>query len=159
MLRRSRLTGERWPASLVDDRGSASLEFLTVGLLLLVPLIYLVVALGQIQHQSLGVEAAARHIARAISLAPDTARAEQSAERVLASVADQYDVDADALDLRISCTPAAQRCPSAGVTVRVEVSTRVPLPLAPPVLGLDEQVSVPVAASAVHRMSRFWVGG
>ena len=50
-----------------DEGGSASLEFITVGLLMLVPLIYLVGALGMIQGQALGVEAAARHTARAIS--------------------------------------------------------------------------------------------
>src|SRR6478736_4417484 len=51
----------------VDDaeRGSAALEFIVVGLILLVPLVYLVLAPGLIQGQSLGVEAGARHIAQA----------------------------------------------------------------------------------------------
>ena len=43
----------------VDDdpeRGSAALEFIVVGLLLLVPLVYLIAAIGMIQQQSLGVE-------------------------------------------------------------------------------------------------------
>ncbi len=159
MPRRSRSTGERRRSGLTDDRGSASLEFLTVGLLMLVPLVYLVIALGQIQHESLGVEAAARHVARAISLASDAAHAQQSADGVLASVAEQYGLDAGALELSISCTPAGSSCPSAGATVRVQIATRVPLPLAPPVLELDKRVSVPVEASAVQRMSRFWVGG
>ena len=38
------------------ERGSAALEFIVVGLLMLVPLVYLVVTLGLIQGQSLGVE-------------------------------------------------------------------------------------------------------
>ena len=59
-----------------DDRGSAALEFILVGMLLLVPLVYLIVSLGLIQGQSLGAEAGARHIARALSTAesPDAAR-------------------------------------------------------------------------------------
>ena len=65
MLRWSRSIADRLRSRLArilrEDGGSASLEFLTVGLLMLVPLIYVVVALGQIQHQALGAEAAARH--------------------------------------------------------------------------------------------------
>lgn len=58
-------------SALHDDAGSAALEFITIGVILLVPLVYLVVALGAIQEQTLGVEAAARHIARTIAQAPD----------------------------------------------------------------------------------------
>ncbi|GAA2967997.1 hypothetical protein GCM10010459_26180 [Microbacterium schleiferi] len=142
-----------------EERGSASLEFLTVGLLMLVPLIYVVVALGQIQHQALGAEAAARHVARAISLSTDEASAGFSASEVLSAVMAEYDLDASATSLSISCVPASASCPTAGATVRVSVATRVSLPLAPPVLGLDQIASVPVEASAVQRMSRFWSGG
>ncbi|MGB3374763.1 MAG: TadE family protein, partial [Microbacterium sp.] len=60
---------------LVDDAGSAALEFITVGVLLLVPLVYLVLALGAIQEQTLGVEAAARHTARVIGQAADASTA------------------------------------------------------------------------------------
>lgn len=149
-------TGERggvWS----DEAGSASLEFLTVGLVLLVPLVYLVVALGQIQHAALGADAAARQIARAISLSSDSAEARARAMIVLDSVAAQYELDAGELDLAISCQPTGVSCPSAGATVRVQLQTRVTLPLAPPVLGLERLASVAIEAAAVQRMSRFWV--
>ena len=42
------------------ERGSAALEFIVVGLVLLVPVVYLIVTLGLVQGQSLGAEAAAR---------------------------------------------------------------------------------------------------
>lgn len=163
MLRWSRSIADRLRSRLTrvleEERGSASLEFLTVGLLMLVPLIYVVVALGQIQHQALGAEAAARHVARAISLSSDAASAGSSASEVLSAVMAEYDLDASATSLSISCVPASVSCPTAGATVRVLVATRVSLPLAPPVLGLDQIASVPVEASAVQRMSRFWSGG
>lgn len=163
MLRWSRSIADRLRSRLArmlrEDDGSASLEFLTVGLLMLVPLIYVVVALGQIQHQALGTEAAARHVARAISLSSDAASAGSSASEVLSAVMAEYDLDASATSLSISCVPASASCPTAGATVRVSVATRVSLPLAPPVLGLDQIASVPVEASAVQRMSRFWSGG
>lgn len=142
-----------------DEAGSASLEFLTVGLLMLVPLVYLIVALGQIQHHALGAEAAARHIARAISIAQNPDDARRSAAAVLASVSEQYDLDAETVALSISCRPAGVPCPSAGATVLVDVSARVALPLAPPVFGWDAIAAVPIEASAAQRMSRSWVGG
>lgn len=163
MLRWSRSIADRLRSRLArflrEDDGSASLEFLTVGLLMLVPLIYVVVALGQIQHQALGAEAAARHVARAISLSSDAASAGSSASEVLSAVMAAYDLDASATSLSISCVPASASCPTAEATVRVSVATRVSLPLAPPVLRLDQIASVPVEASAVQRMSRFWSGG
>ncbi|MEV8359973.1 TadE family protein [Microbacterium sp. NPDC076895] len=163
MLRWSRSIADRLRSRLArmlrEDDGSASLEFLTVGLLMLVPLIYVVVALGQIQHQALGAEAAARHVARAISLSSDAASAGSSASEVLSAVMAEYDLDASATSLSISCVPASASCPTAGATVRVSVATRVSLPFAPPVLRLDQIASVPVEASAVQRMSRFWSGG
>lgn len=154
-----RLCRTRFARMLREERGSASLEFLTVGLLMLIPLIYVVVALGQIQHQALGAEAAARHVARAISLSSDAASARSSASDVLSAVMDEYHLDASTTALSISCVPVSASCPTAGATVRVSVATRVSLPLAPPVLGLDQVASVPVEASAVQRMSRLWSGG
>ena len=56
-----------------DDDGSAALEFVALGTLLLVPLVYLVIALAVIQTQTLGAESAARHIARTIASASSSA--------------------------------------------------------------------------------------
>ncbi|HSP76545.1 MAG TPA: hypothetical protein VLO31_10065, partial [Cryobacterium sp.] len=46
------------------ERGSASLEFITAGLILLVPLVYLVLAMAALQGGALAVEGAARQAAR-----------------------------------------------------------------------------------------------
>jgi len=136
------------------ERGSAALEFILIGLLLLVPLVYLIVALGLIQGQSLGAEAAARHIARAVSTASDAGDARHRADAVLAAVADEYDLDE--VDLSLSCTPAGPECPRAGATLHVTVRTTVRLPLVPPVLGLDDLAAIPVEASSAQKVSRFW---
>ena len=48
-----RTIGGRLRASARDDAGSAALEFLTAGVLLLVPLAYLVIALGELVHTTL----------------------------------------------------------------------------------------------------------
>ncbi|WP_235565662.1 TadE/TadG family type IV pilus assembly protein [Microbacterium sp. Root166] len=138
------------------ERGSAALEFIVVGLLMLVPLIYLVVTLGLIQGQSLGAEAGARHIARAVATAVDEADAEERADLVLDSVVREYGLDPDAVGLVLECRPAGATCPSAGATLVVTLRTAIALPLVPPVLGLDRLASVPVEASAAQKVSRFW---
>jgi len=139
------------------DRGSAALEFILIGLLLLVPLIYLIVALGLIQGQSLGAEAAARHIARAVSTAEDAVDARTRADAVLAAVAEEYGLDD--VDLSVECTPSGAACPRAGAALHVTVRTTVTLPLVPPVLGLDDLAAIPVEATSVQKVSRFWSEG
>jgi aryl-alcohol dehydrogenase-like predicted oxidoreductase len=145
------------PTSLLEeDEGNASLEFIVAGLILLAPLVYLIVALGAIQSQALGVEAAARHVARAVSTAANVEDAAARADLVLAAVAEEYGIDPDAVVLRWDCAPDGVECPSAGATLLLSVSADVPLPLVPPVLGLDEIASVPVEASAAQKVSRLW---
>ena len=84
---------------MTDDDGSAALEFIAVGVILLVPLVYLIIALGAVQEQTLGVEAAARHTARAIALAPDAGTAAMRSEQVIASISDQYGLDAESIEV------------------------------------------------------------
>ncbi|MGZ0710529.1 TadE/TadG family type IV pilus assembly protein (plasmid) [Coraliomargarita sp. W4R53] len=138
------------------EAGSAALEFIMVGLLMLVPLVYLIITLGVIQGQSLGTEAGARHIARTVATSTDIGEARERADVVLASIADSYGIDPGNLSLSLECRPATAECPSAGATVIVTLQTAVALPLVPPVLGLDALASVPIQASSAQKVSRFW---
>lgn len=146
----------RWNRWGSDEEGSAALEFIVTGLLLLVPMVYLVVALGGIQEQTLGAEAAARHTARVIGQAPDAATAVARAETVLAGVIEGYGMDADRTTMSMRCEPRVSPCPSAGATVIVSISTRTSLPLVPDVLGLAEAAGIPIEASAAQKVSRLW---
>ncbi|MBB5741763.1 Flp pilus assembly protein TadG [Microbacterium ginsengiterrae] len=142
-----------------NDDGSAAVEFVTVGVILLVPLAYLVLTLGAVQENLLGAEAAARHTARVIGQAEDAASASARADAVLASVVDQYGMDAGAVEVTVSCTPTAVECPSPGATVIVTVDTRVSLPFVPAVFGLERATSIPLQASAAQKVSRLWGAG
>ena len=137
-----------------DDDGSAALEFILVGLVLLVPIVYLVIALGTIQGQALGVETGARQLARTIASAPDAVTADTRADRVLNAIVREYGLDAGAVDVDVSCARAA--CPEPGAILTVTVRTEVPLPLVPAILGLDDLARVPVEAASAQKISRFW---
>jgi Flp pilus assembly protein TadG len=141
------------------DDGSAAVEFILVGLVLLVPIVYLIVALGQIQAQALGVEAGARHLARTIAGSGDAQDAGARADRVVRAVVEEYGIDPDAVEVTVSCVPAAATCPDAGATIVVTVRSVVALPLVPEILGLDRLARVPVEATSVQKVSRFWGTG
>ncbi|WP_087133192.1 TadE family protein [Microbacterium esteraromaticum] len=149
--------GRRHPLN--EDDGSAALEFIVAGVLLLVPLVYLVLALGAIQEQTLGAEAAARHTARVIAQAPDADTASQRGDAVLVSVTREYGMDADAVQVGIACRPARAQCPDAGATVIVTVRTRVSLPFMPPLFGLDQIAAIPIEAESAQKVSRLWGSG
>ena len=140
---------------LADDSGSASVEFLSVGVLLLVPLVYLVLALGQIQHAVLGVEGGARHAARTIAQAESHDAGLAAADRALLVAAADAGLSPDALRVTIRCTPDPGACDTARGTVTVQVDATVPLPLAPPFLGLDVGLGVPISARAAQPVSAF----
>lgn len=148
-----------WRAWVRNDDGSAALEFVTVGVILLIPLVYLVIALGVIQEQTFGAEAAARHTARAIATAPDAVTAAARGDAVLEAIVEEYALDADAVDVSVECAPAEVSCPSAGATLVVTVTTRVRLPGVPPVFGLDRAASIEVQAESVQKVSRLWGEG
>lgn len=153
-MRRSSRSAE--PAEDDSERGSAALEFIVVGLVLLVPIVYLVVALGLIQGQSLGAEAGARHLARAISTATGAGDAEYRSDLVIDAVIAEYGLDPATVDLSLACIPAAGECPRAGATLTVTLRTRVTLPLVPPVLGIDRWAGIPIEATAAQKVSRSW---
>ncbi|WP_235186038.1 TadE/TadG family type IV pilus assembly protein [Microbacterium oleivorans] len=142
-----------------DERGSAALEFIVGGVVLLVPIVYLIVTLGIIQSHALGVESASRHVARAVASAESVEDADARAATVLDSLVREYDIDEESLDVDVSCVGQAKACPAAGATVRVTVASSVPLPLVPPVLGLDEAARVGVESSSVQKVSRYWRDG
>lgn len=147
--------GSRVLRGLADDTGSASIEFLSVGVLLLLPLVYLVLALGQIQHAVLGVEGAARHAARAIAQAESHDAGLAAADRALLVAVADAGLAPDAVRVSIVCAPDPEACGTPRGTVTVQLDATVPLPLAPPFLALDVGVGVPVSARAVQPVSAF----
>ncbi|KFF60287.1 hypothetical protein JF66_05370 [Cryobacterium sp. MLB-32] len=138
------------------ESGSASLEFITAGLILLVPLVYLVVAMSALQGGSLAVEGAARQAARVYVQAPDEATAQTRAERAVQFALADYGLEAGAAQVDIHCTAATTGCLTRHSAVTVTVRISVALPLVPDVLSVRGAASVPVQATATQVVSRFW---
>lgn len=159
--RRSTMPSSAVPARrahfLRDDTGTAALEFITVGLILLVPLVYLVLALAALQAGTLAVEGAARQAARVYVQAPNAEQAAARAARAVEFGLADYGVDASSASISVRCADAPT-CPTRNATVTVTVRANIPLPLVPDVLDLSSSASVPVESSAAQRVSRFWTG-
>jgi hypothetical protein len=140
------------------ERGSASLEFITVGLILLVPLVYLVLALSAVQGGAFAVEGAARQAARVYVQAPSPAEAEARAERAVLVGLTDYGIDVAAAEVSIGCAGGGE-CLSRRSVVTVTVRVRVDLPLVPAILTQPHGASIPLEAAATQTVSRFWREG
>ncbi|KAA1422519.1 hypothetical protein FE697_015405 [Mumia zhuanghuii] len=123
----TRLLGDR------GDRGSAIVEMTWLALLLLVPLVYVVLAVFEVQRSAYGVSAAGRAAGRAFSQAPDPATGRERAARAAQLVLEDHRIDDAATDVDIRCTGGP--CLSPGSSVVVTVTTRAHLPFVPDVLG------------------------
>jgi hypothetical protein len=109
-----------------DDDGSAIVEFLGVALLLLVPVVYLVLVLGQLQAAAFATEGAARQAARAMVIADDEASAmERATASVRIALADQGFTDAPERAMTVTC-PAGCLTPGASATVTVAIDVVLP---------------------------------
>ena len=146
---------ERWRR----DAGSAALEFVTAGLILLVPTVYLVLALASIQGAQLAAAGAARQAARVYVQARSEADASAEASRAVRFALDDFGLPAGAATVRISCAPRKDVCLTRLGTVTVTVAVRAPLPLVPDVLDLHRDASVGVVAVSTQRVSRLWGAG
>ena len=117
-----------------DERGSALVEVVWLGILMMVPLVYVVLSVFEVQRGAFAVSAAARSAARAYALADSDEAGNAAAEAaVRAALADQGLDQAASFD--VSCTPDPHHCLQPGSTIRVHIETQVDLALLPDVLG------------------------
>lgn len=144
-----------WIMRLGRDDGSASIEFITVGMLLLVPTVYLVLALSAIQSASFAIEGAARQASRVFVQAATLGEAQAAASRAVAVTLADYGLDAGAAQVTITCRPNPADCLTRRGFVTVSITTVVPLPLFPAVLDADIPLGVTIDSVATEQVSRF----
>jgi hypothetical protein len=126
---------------------------------MLVPLIYLVLAVASVQAAALATEGAARQGARVYVQAASEAEATARAGRAIEFALADYGLPVSDAEVRVSCTPNRSACLTRRGAVTVTVLVRAVLPLVPNVLDLRSAASVPIEASATQRVSRFWGSG
>lgn len=141
---------------MLRDEGSASLEFITMGMILLVPLVYLTLAISAVQGGALAVEGAARQAARVYVQAVDAGAADAAARRAVEVALADHGLGS-AYELAVVCSPAPGECLDRLGFVTVTVGVVVALPLVPSVLDLNTPLGVPLEATATQRVSRFTV--
>jgi Flp pilus assembly protein TadG len=133
-----------------DERGSALVELTWLGLLLLVPLLWIVLSVFEVQRGAFAVSGAARAAGRAYALAPSDAVGQSQAQAAARQVLVDHGVGGQPLGLVVTCAPAGD-CHAPGAMITVTVHSRVDLPLLPDVLGggapsfaLDASHTVPI---------------
>ena len=134
-----------------DERGSALVELSWLGILLVLPMLWIVMSVFEVQRGAFGVSSAARSAARAYALAPDDATGllrARAAARV--ALADQGLRDVRP-EVAVTCTPYPGDCHQGTSVITVSVHSRVVLPLMPTALGgnrpsfaLDASQTVPI---------------
>ena len=148
--------------SAVVERGAAVVELLVVFLTLLVPLVYAMVVMADVQRALLATSSAAREAGRVYVTGPDRLAAERRAQvasrEVLASYGIRPGDPRAAMRLRAGCpAPAGPGCAGGfgpGAEVRVEVTYWVPVARLP-FLGAVAGPGITVGATHHTRVDRF----
>lgn len=111
------------------ERGSAVVEFTFLALLLMVPLVYFIITVGQIQGGAFAVVGAADQAAKVYVAQPDAESARTAAEQAVMLALADYGHPADNARMDAICQPSDCLAPGSAVTVTVHLT--VPLPFVP----------------------------
>lgn len=134
----------------VDESGTAVVEFVWLAMLVMLPLVYVVIAVMRVQAAAFAVTEASRAAGRAYvqsdSTAVGLARAQVAADVALR---DQGFVLTKSA-LRVTCRLGA--CLTPGSVVDVRINLQVSIPLLPKVLKGATATSISVAATHSERV-------
>lgn len=111
------------------EQGSAVVEFTFLALLLMVPLVYFVITVGQLQGGSFAVVGAADQAAKVYVAQADEASAQAAAEQAVSIALADFGHHPDEASISTACSPA--ECQAPGTAVTITVSLAVPLPFLP----------------------------
>lgn len=130
------------------DAGTAIVEFTVLGLLLLIPLVYVMLTVLAVQRAALGVTAAAREAARVYATDPIAGQGGAAQAAAVLALRDQG-LELDPAGLMVVCDPSCEP----GGSVWAQVDTRVDIPLLPRVLIDGRSIaSISVRGSHLERV-------
>lgn len=132
-----------------DERGAATVEFLGLTLVVLIPVVYLMIYVSQVQAAAFASVAAADQAVKAVVSEADRPSAGAAHATVELTLAD-YGVGTGQYDLTVGCDQGGCGTLEPGEVVAVRVDVAVPVPLTPaawsltPVsVGYDARQTVP----------------
>ena len=151
MSRDSEPLRARWRRARASaEDGSAVLEFLLVGVLVMCPLFYAVVSFARIQAGSYAVAQAARAASRAFVTADDVGAAYGRAQASAALAFSDHHVDGGSVRMR--CAPT---CLARGGTATARTSVSIPLPLVPGFLSAVMPTSITLHGEHTDHVPRY----
>lgn len=134
-----------------DDQGSALVEFSWLAIILLVPLIWIIVSVFEVQQGAFATSAAARAAGRAYALAPDDATGEARARAVVEQVLADQGTPGQRARVVITCDAPGDNCHVGTSVITVRIDSGVDLPFFPAIVGkgaasfsLDASHTVPI---------------
>ena len=130
------------------ESGSAIVEFTLLSVLFLVPLLYLLLTVFQVQRAAYAVTAATREAGRAFVTAPSDDVGFDRAYAAAGIALADHDLDLDVGQMDIACTDTS--CLSAGGRITVAMEIDVPLPFVPALWDGSFAASVPVRTAHVQ---------
>ena len=131
-----------------DQRGTAIVEFVWLAVLLLMPLLYIVLAVFDTQRTAYAASAAARSATRAFVTAPDQESGYARAQAAARLAFGDQGIDGARFTLTLTCRPDPRQCLSPGSVVAAQVRSAADLPLMPSALGGN---TPRISVAAVHR--------
>ena len=131
-----------------DERGSGLVEFTWLAIILVIPLVWIVMSVFEVQRGAFAVDAAARAAGRAYALAPDDREGLARARAVVALTLEDQGSPGMRAEVVTSCEPGPP-CHRGTSVITVTVRSAVDLPLLPDVLGGDRPS---FALTATHRV-------
>jgi hypothetical protein len=129
-----------------SEEGTALIELSWLAIVLLVPLVYVIVAVFDVQRAAYGVTAATRAAGRAYVLSPDLDTAQARAFQAAAVALRDQGLHLSPGELVITCRPTPESCLQPGSSVLVGLDLDVDLPLMPSALG-DNAPSIRVEST------------
>ena len=141
----------RRPTARRDEQGSALVELTWLAIILLVPLVWIVISVFEVQQGAFATSAAARAAGRAYALAPDDATGAARADAVVRQVLADQGTPGQRARVTVTCTPYPHDCHNGTSVITVRLRSSVELPLLPDALGggqprfaLDATHTVPI---------------
>ncbi|WP_307497500.1 hypothetical protein [Arthrobacter woluwensis] len=133
-----------------SEQGSATVEFVFLSLLVLIPVLYFVLTVTRIQAAGFAVTGAADQASRLAVHSKDERSARLAMDRAVELALADQDLPTGTAQLTVTCQP--EDCQRPGTAVTVEVTVDVQLPFTPPGLGLDV---AHLSASGTQIVGRF----